>query len=195
VLEEEFAAAQDLVAGAASHCRRHIVRVWCMRQSSAIVVTLSGRQSLPEEADMKIDMHFYTNGNDPFVFPLGDFLIHVHAGAPPHEYPTGPELDPQSELPSPAETPMMSVIFDPTTYPKPTPVPVPLGLVQVRGANEIQGWFDEVQFGLGDSPVRFRLDTVSGQSGPDIQSLLDGLQGCEREVSVDIVGWSEPGDG
>jgi hypothetical protein len=88
------------------------------------------------------------------------------------------------------------VVFDPAKYPKPTPVGVPLGLVQVQGADEIRGWFNEVELGLDDSPVRFRLDTVSGQSGSEIQTLLEGLQGCgAREVSVDIVGWSEPGDG
>jgi len=37
---------------------------------------------------------------------------------------------------------------------------------------------------------------VSGPSRPEIQTLVEGLQGIgEREVSVDIVGWSEPGDG
>lgn len=145
---------------------------------------------------MKIDMHFYANGNDPFIFPLGDFLVHVHAGTPPGEFPAVPDLAPESELPPPPEqTPMMRVSFDPTKYPRPTPVPLPYGLIHVQGADAIRGWFNEVDLGLDDSPVRFRLDTVSGPSRPEIQTLLEGLQGCgEREVSVDIVGWSEPGD-
>src|SRR6266852_4362710 len=109
---------------------------------------------------MKIDMHLYANGNDPFVFPLGDFLVHVHAGAPPHESPTVPELAPDSELPPPPEeTPVMTVSFDPAKYPRPTPVPLPFGLVHVHGVDEIRGWFNEVEMGPGDSPVRFRLDT------------------------------------
>jgi hypothetical protein len=146
---------------------------------------------------VKIDMHFYANGNDPFIFPLGDFLVHVHAGAPPHDMPTGPDLAPQSEVPPPPEqTPTMSVSFDPTKYPRPTPVPLPLGLVHVQGAEEIRGWFNEVDLGADDSPVWFRLDTASGPSRPEIQTLLEGIQGFGgREVSVDIVGWGEPGDG
>jgi hypothetical protein len=146
---------------------------------------------------MKIDMHLYANGNDPFIFPLGDFLVHVHAGAPPHESPTVPELAPDSELPPPPEeTPVMTVSFDPAKYPRPTPVPPPFGLVHVHGVDEIRGWFNEVEMEPGDSPVRFRLDTMSGPIRPGIQTLLEGLQGFGgREVSVDIVGWSEPGDG
>ena len=146
---------------------------------------------------MLIDMHFYANGNDPFIFPLGDFLVHVHTGAPPHESPTVPELAPKSELaPPPEQTPVMRVSFDPTKYPRPTPVPLPFGLAEVYGVAGIRGWFNEIDLGSGDSPVRFRLDTMSGSSSPEIQTLLEGLQGFGgRKVSVDIVGWSESGDG
>lgn len=144
---------------------------------------------------MKIDMHFYANGNDPFIFPLGDFMVHVHAGAPPQESSTVPSPRPASDpIPPLDQTPRMTVSLDPP--PKPTPVPPPYGLTRIHGAEEIRGWFSEVQLESGDQPVRFRLDTVSGPSRPEIQTLVEGLQGIGgREVSVDIVGWSEPGDG
>jgi len=144
---------------------------------------------------MKIDMHFYTNGNDPFIFPLGDFMVHVHAGAPPQESSAVPGPPPVSgRIPPFEQTPMMTVTHFPP--PKPTSVPPPYGLTHIHGADEIRGWFSQAQLESGDQPVRFRLDTVSGPSRPEIQTLVEGLQGIgEREVSVDIVGWSEPGDG
>src|SRR5580704_121939 len=101
---------------------------------------------------MKIDMHFYANGNDPFVFPLGDYIVHVHAGAPPNESPTVPGLIPTSDLsPPPDQTPRMTV-----QYPTPTRVPVPLGLTRVHGADEIRDWFNDVELEPGDQPIQFR---------------------------------------
>ena len=34
---------------------------------------------------MAIPIYLYANGNDPFIFPLGEFIVHVHAGPPPAE--------------------------------------------------------------------------------------------------------------
>jgi len=146
---------------------------------------------------MKIDMHFYANGNDPFIFPLGDFIVHVHAGAPPQESSTVPGPDLAYGLtPPPGQTPTLTVSPNPEPIPTPTSVPLPYGLTHIHGADEIRGWFSEAQLESGDQPVRFRLDTVSGPSRPEIQSLVQGLQGLSgRDVSVDIVGWSQTGDG
>jgi hypothetical protein len=145
---------------------------------------------------MKLDVHFYANGNDPFIFPLGEYLVHVHAGVPPGPPPAVPEPLPESELPLPPEPgPRMSVSADWTDIPRPTPVSLPYGFVHPYGVDEIRHWLSEVEVGPGDSPVRFRLDTASSPSGPEIQALLEGLDGFGgHQVSLDIVGWSEPGD-
>jgi hypothetical protein len=136
---------------------------------------------------MAIDIDLYANGNDPFTFSLGDLIVHVHAGAPPGG---------SSTAPGPAPAPEVAPVTGVSVYPTKTRVGPPINLTYVHGADETRAWLNEVELEPGDQPVRFRLDTVSGAFGPEIHTLLEGLQDFgERSVNVDIVGWSEPGDG
>ena len=139
---------------------------------------------------MATNIHLYANGNDPFIFPLGDFIVHVHAGAPPEEPSTATSPAPEPDL-API-TPRLTV------YPRKTPVGPPIGLIHIEGVGEMQNWFNSIEMEPGDQPVQFRLDTMSGPSRLGIDTLLGGLQSfsdLDRGVNVDIVGWSEPGDG
>jgi hypothetical protein len=136
---------------------------------------------------MAIDIDLYANGNDPFTFPLGDFIVHVHAGAPP--YRSSPASGP---APAPEQAPVTRL----SVYPTKTRVGPPINLAYVQGADETRAWLNQVELEPGDQPVRFRLETVSGSFRPEIHTLLEGLQDfSDRGVNVDIVGWSEPGDG
>jgi hypothetical protein len=135
---------------------------------------------------MATNVYLYANGNDPFVFPLGDYIVHVYAGAPPSMSP-GPVAEPPNG-------PKVKFISGPEVQPE-TPFP-PVTAFPIRDKDEMRDWLSEVKQTLGDQPARFRLDAVSGPSRPEIHTLLEGLQDLgEHEVSVDIVGWSEPGDG
>ncbi len=136
---------------------------------------------------MAIDIDLYANGNDPFTFSLGDLTVHVHAGAPPD----GPPAPP-----GPAATPQPAPVTTVSVYPTKTRVGPPINLTYVHGADETRAWLNEVELEPGNQPVRFRLDTISGSHGPEIHTLLEGLHDFgDRNVNVDIVGWSEPGDG
>jgi hypothetical protein len=135
---------------------------------------------------MAIELDLYANGNDPFTFSLGDLTVHVHAGAPP-DAPNPPE---------PPGTPPLTPVTRVSVYPTKTRVGPPINLTYINGADETREWLNEVELEPGDQPVRLRLDTVSGSPGPEIHTLLEGLQDFgDRNVNVDIVGWSEPGDG
>jgi hypothetical protein len=136
---------------------------------------------------MAIDVYFYANGNDPFTFPLGAYTVHVYVGAPP------------LTTPGPATGSSPGIQVTPTPGWRPThrtPIPPPIALDRIHDAGEMRDWLNEAKLALGDQPVQFRLDAVSGSLRPEIPRLLEGLQDFgEHQVSVEIVGWSEPGDG
>jgi hypothetical protein len=136
---------------------------------------------------MTNDVHFYANGNDPFIFPLDVYTVYVHAGADPWTV----------SRPVAGSGPRIQVAPSPgLVLPPKTRIPPPMALARIHGADEMRVWLSEVELALGDQPVRFRLDAVSGPFRPEIPRLLEGLQGSgEREVSIDIVGWSGPEDG
>jgi hypothetical protein len=147
---------------------------------------------------MAIPIYLYANGNDPFIFPLGDFIVHVHTGPPPAEAPTvsSPVAPGTAASGAAAITDSAPVTPRLMAYPRKTRVGPPLGLTYVHGPDEMREWLSTIELEHADQPVRFRLDTMSDSSGLEIQTLLGGLQGFSgRDVNVDIVGWSEPGDG
>jgi hypothetical protein len=140
-----------------------------------------------------IPIYLYANGNDPFIFPLGDFIVHVYAGPPPGEESiiTSPTVSSPVAEPDPAPVTSRLVVF-----PRKTRVGPPIGLTYIQGSDEMREWFNSVELEHSDQPVRFRLDTLSGPSRLGIETLLDGLRGLDgHDVNVEIVGWSEPGDG
>lgn len=136
---------------------------------------------------MATDVYFYANGNDPFIFRLGGYTVHVLAGPPPSTA-SGPAI---------GSTPGIQVAPGPgLTLPPKSRIPPPIALSLIHSTDDMRDWLNQAGLELGDQPVRFRLDAVSGPSRPEINRLLESLQDFgDREVSVEIVGWSGPSDG
>lgn len=87
-------------------------------------------------------------------------------------------------------TPIMSA------YPHKTPIGTPMALTPIHGTDEMRNWLNQVELELGDQPLHLRLDTVSGRSRPEVPALLESLQSFSgHDVNVEIVCWSEPGNG
>ena len=134
------------------------------------------------------DIHLFANGNDPFILPIGEYVFHIHAGAPPHIPST--ESGPVAEAVGAPVTPIMSA------YPHKTPIGTPMALTPIHGTDEMRNWLNQVELELGDQPLHLRLDTVSGRSRPEVPALLESLQSFSgHDVNVEIVCWSEPGNG
>ena len=134
---------------------------------------------------MPTDIDLWANGNDPFTFPLGDYIVHVHAGTPPYQSAIAADI---VTLTSPFVTQDAVHV---TAYRPRTPLPAPISTCSFSGVADVQDWLAKVEQEAGDEAIHFRVDAVSGPSRPEFQTLLEGIQGLSGHgVQVDIVAWA-----